>query len=165
MIYLGQNPIGLAYNTDIFDYEEGIYIPSQDITDPTINFTNIHNKRPFIVMLSDITTTSVPATNSTLYWNVIDYSQYVSIGEQFLIASQNTECIGVTNLLYKTASSVSLTMRFLSDSNASTSGDISSYVNTNHFVPKLSTSFSLRSGRSYKWIAIWKKDLEVISNA
>ena len=164
MIYLGENPIGLAYNQDKYDYEEGIYIPTEDIVAPTINFTTNHSTRPLMIILADMIDNSAPSENSILTWQFIDPSQYVVAGEQLYVGSFNTGCSGVLVLLMKMSTSLGMTTSFLGELHSNGARDVESYVTLNGFIPHIGSTYYLQAGRIYKWLAIWNKQ-EVTSNA
>lgn len=135
-------------------YESGIYTPTEDIAQPTINFTNSHTDRPFIVIMQDMSGSSNIATqNSNLLCAMVNWYDFSGDGVYGSSSSANYAKI---QYIYKTngIGSSTATITSLTGTNSSS---ISYWLSNTSFKPgSASTSRYWRKNRTYKWIAVWK---------
>ena len=141
-------------------YETGTYTPREDLARPTISFANTHSEAPVLVLLSDQTGTASSATNSNHNFCYCDFYKlwghgipYSSSGFRYAIAYFSYR--GTSTSSVTTASVV------CSQNSDSTSASGTSYprywVSPTGFHPySNSTSRYWRTGRTFKWIAVWK---------
>ena len=141
-------------------YETGTWSPSSDIARGEVSFSNTHTNAPFLICLSDATGTAHSATNSNYGFIYFDPWQVFSQGypysssgfryanAYYIYRSSDTTKISASGLLITNKSS----------STTSSSTAYPKYWATNtKFMPySNSTSRYWRSGRSFKWYAIWK---------
>ena len=127
-------------------YETGTWTPTEDVADTTISFANSHTTAPLFVMICDSSTDNL-TENSNYFSSLSD--QYGFIG--FAYVKGNYARYGVN--VYGFASSTGLSGTF------SSMGSETSY---NSYFSSLgfrayggATSRYWRSGRTYKWIAVW----------
>lgn len=126
-------------------YETGTWTPSEDIAQPTINFTNSHDSKPLCVLISDVTGTSQSTNNSELYWAYIDY--YTAFGQQVIVGS---------NSFYaRRQGSYRATTDSSSNSGSNETSASTTYVSSTCFKPTNGAPYYWRANRTYKWIAVW----------
>lgn len=137
------------------EYEMGTYTPAEDLTTFKIYFTNTHNHLPLFFNIIDISD-SAPSTNSAVclsweYWdNVLRY---------YIVNSSNRR-YGLLRWAYRgTSSSVSTGGGNLiapeSNSDTSTNAYPRYWADESWIRPFVGANYYYRSGRTYKWIAIW----------
>ena len=141
-------------------YETGEYTPSSDITRPTITFSNSHTEAPVFVLFSDMTGTAHSDTNSNYNFMYCDFYKlwghgipYSSSGYRYAAAYYSYRS--------NSTSSISSSATICSYNSSNTSSSSTSYprywASPTDFHPySNSTSRYWRSGRTYKWIAVWK---------
>ena len=140
------------------EYETGTYTPTSDVSKPTINFANTHDKTPLFVMFVDCTGTynSVSDTNHTFCY--FDYN--LAFGSETFPSSSTYE-YGMASGRYRStnASTFSTTSYYMTKPSSDTGSGSNSYpryfVNEGWFNPRTVSSRYWRSGRTYKWIAVW----------
>ncbi len=139
------------------EYESGSYTPSANASRPTISFSNVHTNPPAFVLMSDTSSASGITQNSNLVFMLCD--PYRCFGSGFPISTSSTK-YGIAYYTYKTSSSTSSNGSQTSSSDDPTSSSYQYYryfADAENFYPySISTSRYWRSGRTYKWIAIWK---------
>jgi hypothetical protein len=127
-------------------YETGTYTPTADTAQPTISFANSHSSKPFCVLISDTSGTTQATNNSEMYWSIFDW--YTLFGSTMQVGSSTYYARRQGG--YKgTGSSMNATGGY-------DTSDSTSYVTSSSFKPSNGTSYYWRSGRTYKWIAVWK---------
>ena len=130
------------------EFETGTYSPTSDIAQPTISFTNTHSEAPVLVAMVDQSSTAY--SNNSSVACVIFYPALL-FGTGYVYQNTTKRDL-VAYYSYKGSSS--------SLSAAGThvvSTSVSTWVSKTGFSPYTnSTSRYWRSGRTYKWIAIWK---------
>lgn len=143
------------------EYEEGTWTPSEDVTEVTINFSNAHTDTPMYVSLTDVTGTTIDVANSLIAWFFVDF---------YRTTGQGVPCNGADNVRYGavgymnrsgTGTSTSFNTIVLttnSDNTASSTVYQSQYWVTTTGFKAYSNSASRywKTGRTYKWFAIWK---------
>lgn len=134
-------------------YETGTYTPTSDRRTPNISFANSHSTRPFFASIFDMSS-STPSTNSMLGLILISY---YDLFETHIEISSTLLYYGMRQQFYKgssgaTASSSNISS--LTDTMSSTC--IQYYISNTEFTPNSGSDSRLwRSGRTYKWIAVW----------
>ncbi len=128
------------------DYEEGIYIPEEDIATPTITFVNSHNEVPIYISLFD-TGTDFPGANVSVAFNLVN--SYAIFGSTFPYRDTSVAYGYIANI--RTFSNYSST----SGGFLTRSSDLQTYATKENFKPYVN-SCSWKAGRTYKWIAVWK---------
>ena len=141
-------------------YESGTYTPTSDTTKPTISFTGNHTKAPVLAMIIDATGTAHTTTYTAYAGVYVDTYRLSGNGFPY---SSSAYRYGFWTCVYRSNSSSSLsttTTMFTVDSDdtsgSSGSGYAKYYATASAFTPySTSTSRYWRSGRTYKWIAVW----------
>lgn len=141
-------------------YETGTYTPTSDIVRPTITWTNTHSEAPVLVFMSDVTGTAHSATNSNHLFMYCD--PYKLWGSGFPYSSTGFR-YAVAFYLYRGTSTGSLSSGAVIISNNSDKTDDNGttypryWASPTNFHPySNSSSRYWRTGRTYKWIAVWK---------
>lgn len=131
------------------EYEEGTWIPSENINHPTINFSDSHSTLPFYVAIYD-TTNTAHGTNDILYWALINhYGLYGGIA-----VNTSTTWYGRVQCSYMSGSSAGTSGINISKLTGSSTSCMPYYLATDSFSPGTSSSI-FASSRTYKWIAVW----------
>ena len=146
------------------EYEEGTWTPSEDIDRYRIPLKNEHTTPPAIYVIVDSTGTNAPA-NSCMH---VCYTDDTFFGGPMLSALSGTAKIyGYAYYVCMTSSNSSPNRKTLNAK--ATSGDPSGYSNTNArfwatessiYAFCDSSSYLWRSGRTYKWFALWLPEAE-----
>lgn len=141
------------------DYEEGIYIPEEDIIRPTINFSKTHNTPPVYVLLIDIGET-YPGIDSNIVFNYKDMYRIFNVGYASGETSHIYSLVYTTSGIYTNNPTTTSSTNYLSfnsdDMRDSTYRYPRYYVTEENFKPYRSSNTYWRAGRTYKWIAVWK---------
>lgn len=140
-------------------YETGTYTPSTDIARPTISFANTHTTLPMFIMFSDATGNVSNTTNTGLSFYYM-YHERV-FGQPVYITSSSLS-YGNEFVRYKgsnaSSSSNGSNNITASDTYDGTSGTAypQYYTTASEFHPYTNSSSRYwKSGRTYKWIAVW----------
>lgn len=135
------------------EYEEGTWTPSADVAKPTISFTNTHTERPIYVIMSD-TSEELRADTDMLEWAIMNWYDAFGVG---MAVSSTQINYARTQAVYKTASNFSVTANNVSMLEGDSNTVYMGYFLTNtSFSPYSGSSTRYwRSGRTYKWIAVW----------
>lgn len=149
-------PVGL-------EYETGTYTTTSNVAQPSISFSKTHTRPPVFLMMAD-TTQSTPANNSNMIFAWFD--AYRAFGVPFYSYSSSYIYYSEVFYLYATSSgSVGSTyghvsQRYSSDDDSTSSSSYAYYwVSNTRFRPySSSSSHYWRSGRTYKWIAVWMSE-------
>lgn len=141
----------------ITEYETGTYTPTSDIARPTINFSNTHTNPPSIIVLADANQTLAAAANANLYFTYIDHERLFGYGWPY---STSARRYGAALYCYKQSNGISNSQSTFSYSSTNTTDTSTSYpryfATPSNFKPYTgSTSRYWKSGRAYKWVAIW----------
>lgn len=133
------------------EYESGTWTPASDVADYTILFSKTHSGPPFFYMIVDSGTDYFGTTN-TNYATAV-FSPYLFCGA-IQKPSSGSGYYAYVHFRYRTSSSAS----FSSGNNVSTSSaDLENWAtSTGIRAYGNSTSRYWRSGRTYKWVAVWK---------
>ena len=142
------------------EYETGTYTPTSDIAKSTINFSKTHTDTPIFLMFVDTTGTSNTTTYSNYSMAYVDWWRMWGAGVPY---SSSAYRYGIVQYLYRanSTSQISAATSQLQYTSDNTSTESASYprfwVGTSSFYAYTnSTSRYWRSGRTYKWIAVWK---------
>ena len=156
----GTKVTGTASGGGGLTYETGTYTPASNVAQPTISFSGSHSKLPMFVMMSDATNTD-PATTNTNHAFFISFWELYT-GQPVPAAGASNARYGVVGYTYRANSTTSVSsavtvLNYSSSNTGSSSGGYPRYwVSETGFKPgSNSTSRYWRSGRSYKWIAVW----------
>ena len=142
------------------EYETGTYTPDADIARPKITWSHTHSEAPFFVLFVDATGTTHGATNSSYVFAFVDYFKLYGTGVPYS-SSGFRYATAFYNYRGTSTSSISTGGTICSYNSNNTSSSGSSYprywVSPTDFHPYTgNTSRYWRSGRTYKWIAVWK---------
>ena len=126
------------------EYEEGTWSPSEDVENVDIYFLNAHASPPIFAMISD---SAADVPNLSYYaadlLNWYGYTGVAPAGVLGLYGRQYTNSSGIptgSSGLFNNGSSMGV------------------YVTNERYSPVGATSgYYFRSGRTYKWIAVWGK--------
>lgn len=143
------------------EYETGTYTPTADIARPTISFTNTHTTAPFYVLISDSTGTYSNVTNSNYAMMFTDFGQLhggvvensggtaIRYGEvRYTSRSSSTTSLTAGAAVFYTPST---------DTRDSINTYMRYWVTETGFKPYCNNASRYwRTGRTYKWIAVWK---------
>lgn len=138
-------------------YETGTYAPSVDTAaaDASISFANTHTSMPIAIIMADVTGTE-PDSYSFLEWTYLDTYRMFQ-GTFWYSSSQR---YGINLYLAKTGTASTNGLYGFSYSSDNTGS--SSYTYPRYFVSETGfrpgrngSSYYWRTGRTYKWIAIW----------
>lgn len=143
------------------EYETGTWTPSENIARPTISFTNSHTTPPihisFVDATNDYGTSGVTNTNMGF-----EYTDWWRLTKAGLYYASSTIYYGVVNYWYRTTSAEAFTANrayFTVNSDNATDSNTTYpryWANETGFKPYTSsTTRYWRSGRTYKWIAVW----------
>ncbi len=141
------------------EYETGTFEPSTDVNCPTIPFAKTHTRPPALIVMADIITETVPESDSVLFW---DYEDGYQLFGSKTVGSSSTFVYGRTHTQYRsgtsTGNSRSMMQYPYTDTARENQTSCTRYVaRESAFRPyPSSTTRYWRSGRTYKWIAIWK---------
>lgn len=135
-------------------YETGTYSPTTNIARPTINFSNAHTEMPSFVMIADATGTDATTNNSNYACTISVFTSFVGGG---VPSSSTTSCrYGSVAYVYRSSSNPTQTVTGISSLTGTSSSSMPYWVTNTGFIPSsASTSRYWRTGRTYKWIAIW----------
>jgi len=156
-IPVGRNAAYAYYTIDPgMVFETGTWTPSADIAKGSISFSNTHTVAPYCVHIFDQTQTT-PTTNSIS--NMIYTDAYQMFGDTVPYSSNFR--YGFVYAAYKTDSGGNVYMGTLQYPSTNTGNSSTAYprfwVTESGFNPYSGSDARYwRSGRTYKWIAIWK---------
>lgn len=157
----GIKTLGTLAESAGLEYEQGTYVPAEDTTEPTIYFSNTHEKPPMFWLICD-TTETVPDDNTSALAVCVDTWRLT--GTYYHINNSNNGY----GYLYGGISRNSnfweniAPNHFYYDSDTPVGYSGKNYYPRNFydetcFKPIIKTSYGYwRSNRTYKWIAIWK---------
>ena len=139
-------------------YEAGTYTPAEDISRPTINFSNAHTDPPILIMMSDNTGTYDNTTYSNYMFTYMDWYKFTGRG---FYASSSSRRYGAILSSYRNTSTSNVSFmnnvfNYNSDDASDSSVSYPRYFATSSdFKPSYQSSAYWRAGRTYKWIAVW----------
>lgn len=136
-------------------YESGTYTPTSNQSSATINFAQSHSTLPFMYIIA-MQNSEVPTQNS------VTLNIYLCFSDVFggtYKKESSTTIYGLNHKWYKSASSISSTG---TDLTHPTSDQDSGTAYPRHYISESQIKFEsgntnrvLRSGITYKWIAVW----------
>ena len=134
------------------EYETGTWTPASDVSSQLLYFQNTHSQCPII----DVTG-NTPASNSILAQAVIDWSKFA---EEPIFSTDSTSYYGREQHYYYNGSSATAGGTGISYPSSNPGDSTSSYARfwatETYFHANInSNSRYWRSGRTYKWIAVW----------
>lgn len=139
-------------------YETGTWSPSEDVARPTINFTNTHSSMPVYVCLTD-SGNYYDTLNSNMNFVYCDYS---SIANSPIYVSTTNLRYALVFYIYRGTSATGVSQSYnhitnpVDDQSEGSNGYAKYWVKPDSFRPYTnSDSRYWRSGRTYKWIAVW----------
>jgi len=139
-------------------YEAGTYTPASNNSHPTISFSNAHSVPPVLAAIVDASSSSTITSNSVAAFYFFD--AYRLNGSGYPVST--SESYGALAYWAYISGSGGSTrtgtgIQYNSDNTGESSTNYSRYYATaSAFKPYCnSTSRYWRSGRSYKWIAVW----------
>ena len=139
------------------EYETGTYTPSSNSAQPTISFQNAHTELPIFVMIADATNDKSTTTYTNYFWALMNYN--TAFGAEVPYSSYDVRYGQVTYAHRANGSSTTSqgTIQISSLTDSSNSSGLKYWLTTTGFMPSSnSTSRYWRTGRTYKWIAVWK---------
>lgn len=155
---LAQVVVNVAGSSGL-EYETGTYTTSSNVARPSISFTKTHTDCPILVAFYDATGTS-NTTSNTNY--VFVYYDFWKLFGQPIWSSSSASRYEIAFYLFRSTSSTSVSANgFIITENSGNTGDSdTSYArywvsNTGFYPYSNSTSRYWRTGRTYKWIAVW----------
>lgn len=142
-------------------YETGTWTPSEDVSSYTISFTNTHTVAPFYYMIADATDSYSDATASC--YSTAYYNFHQLFGAPFYSNDTGSYVYGLAIMYYRNTSTTSLQgssptqLLYPYTNSGSGSNTYSRYWATETGIKAYtnSTSRYWRTGRTYKWIAVW----------
>lgn len=141
------------------EYEEGELTLSADSSRLTVSFANSHSEAPALIAFVDATNTANTATYTNWSWVWFDF--YKLWGNRIYYSSSAMRyAIAYYTYRANSTSSLSVASTLCQNNSDSSSASGTSYpkywaTNTEFHPYSNSTSRYWRSGRTYKWIAIW----------
>lgn len=133
------------------EYETGTLTPSSDASTPIISFSNTHTDLPSYINIVDVTGTTA-TTSSNLYWTFMNW--YTAFGA-IVKTTNSANMYGRYQYGYKSSSGASAGNIDCTNTGSS-SGGLYYLVSTDRFGPYCGSGNRYwRSGRTYKWIAVW----------
>lgn len=140
------------------DYETGTYTPASNTTQPTISFSGSHSTPPVFIAMSDTSSASGITSSSNTSWSIVDYWRIN--GEGFPYSTSATR-YAVVYYGYRSSNNTTIASIQTQYNSDNTGTDSTAYyrywATASQFKPgSNSTSRYWRSGRTYKWIAVWK---------
>ena len=134
-------------------YETGTYTPASDESQPTISFANTHSTRPFHVLIVD-TTETIPDSNYVYMWSIINWYDMYSKG---IVISNTQTNYARTLYIYKTSGNFTSSGNTISNLTGASNLCMPYYLSESGFYPYFGgTTRKFKSGKTYKWIAVWK---------
>lgn len=157
----GIRTLGTFVEQPGLEYEEGTFTPEEDITEPTIYFTNTHEKSPIMWVICDVTDNGAPDNNTSAIELYVD--PYRIWGTKYYI---NETTNGYGYLYGAINRNSNFFENFTSSFSHSSDEEIGLYNITSYpknycdntcIKPKTKTTYGYwRANRTYKWIAVWK---------
>lgn len=133
-------------------YESGTYTPTTDVAHPTISFADSHTAAPVFACLADVENT-VTETDCAIWWVMVNFNGI--FGKGIITTATSSFHYGFTRYAYKT-SGAGVSGTNLSGLDGTTNTALSYWVSAGSFSPYMgSDTRYFRSGRTYKWIAVW----------
>ena len=146
-----------------YEVETGEYTPTSNIARPTISFAKTHDTTPFLVAMVMTTLNSTTSNNRNYVWMYFDF--YRLFGGYIPGSPSNTGALqyGRVDYTYSTSNgsltSTGAGINYNSDNpNAGGANYARYWATESAFMPSsASTSRYWGNGKTFKWIAVWKK--------
>lgn len=138
-------------------YETGTWTPASDVYDHTISFANTHTVAPFYFMIWDNTGTNLTTTSTAYAVVYSNASQFFGNG----YTTGNTTQYGFAVRRYRNASNATTGTTGVLNTpytdNTTSANNNSRYWATETGIRAYygSNGYYWRSGRTYKWLAVW----------
>jgi len=158
--------IGTGYNSSLafykiepsLAYEEGTFTPTSDVARPTISFSNTHSTPPAYACIFDTSSGSTQTADSISY---VTYSDPYRMFGGGTFAYGGNDIYASVTAAFRTSSGGNAFVGFMeySSDNSGDSAKVYSryWVTESTFRPWAnSDSRYFRSGRTYKWMAVWR---------
>lgn len=140
------------------EYESGTYTPASDIAQPTISFSKTHTKLPSFAMMVD-SSGYISTSDSNIYWVYYNWEQLIGSG---IYSSSSILRYGEVRFAFRgtndsslSTSTYSITVEESDTGNSGVAYPRFSVTESNMRPYSSSSSRYWRSGRNYKWIAVW----------
>jgi hypothetical protein len=142
------------------EYETGTYTPTEDVVSATISFSNTHTAMPAVVIMAEASDSLSSWTNYSLFgWNYIHTGDL--FGGGYPRSNSSLDYGRVDSIKKSNTSSLSLnnvtSLQYPSSETSDTAPTYPRYwVTASSFKAYAANDlYYWRSGRTYKWIAIW----------
>lgn len=154
--------IGNIVQQNGLEYEEGTYIPTEDVNRPTINFANSHTKPAFLIALVHLDGDPLVDVNYAQAFYFIDVYQLLGVGypsstSGFVYA--NAIYIYSASLSYASSGNTMIQTKYNNDNDSSYT-TYRYWSSKEWFKPYASpvgaTQRPFKKDHTYKWIALWK---------
>ena len=155
----GYNSSSAFYKIDpSLAYEEGTFTPASDVARPTISFSNTHSAPPAYACIFDTSSASTQTADSISY---VIYSDPYRMFGGGTFAYGGSDRYATVTAAFKTSTGGNAFVGFMDyssdDSGDSTKAYSRYWVTESTFRPWAnSDSRYFRSGRTYKWMAVWR---------
>ena len=139
-------------------YETGTYTPTEDIVRPEIMFSNSHTSMPLFIMMSEAVGNYLSTTYSNFEFFYMDWELFAGYP---YYQSTTAPIYGMAYNRYRStgASTSTASVNVFTNPSSNTGDSGVSYpryfAKTDRFYQQTSSSVYWRSGRTYKWIAVW----------
>ena len=133
-------------------YESGSFTPVSDASAPTVTFEGTHTDPPIYMVVSD-TEETIASTSSNLIWYFVNW---YTANDAYVISDASTNYYGRVQFFYKTDTGRSYGQYDLTTLGNSSNTGLTYFVdNTEAEIYCGSPNRFFRSGRTYKWVAVW----------
>lgn len=136
------------------EYEEGTWTPSEDLQSTWITFSNAHTVAPFYYMIMDVTATYNSTSNSN--GGIVYYNWGQAFGEPLHTSSTGVR-YGIARKFLPSGSSSTSNISYPHTNNTDNSVNYPRYwaKETGINADSYADGYYWRTGRTYKWIAVW----------
>jgi hypothetical protein len=141
------------------EYEEGTFVPTENIRRPFIQFAKEHSKMPIYVLITYCEDEN-PTSTTVEYWSYVDFYQIT--GSSFKYSDGTTSCYTMVSLgnIYTNPDTVVTSFLYhpSSDKTADNNEYPRYYVNETGFYAgaRRNSTSPFLANKTYKWFAIWK---------
>lgn len=138
-------------------YESGTFTTSSDTAAANISFANTHSDAPWLILMTDVSGASGSSTSSNILFAYLDYYKAFGNGIPYSSSALRYESV---YMLYRGSSGISSTTVHTQYNSDDTGDSSTSYARfwakkTGFHATSNATTRYWRSGRTYKWIAVW----------
>ena len=136
------------------EYEEGTFVPAEDVAQPTIYFSDTHTTEPMMVSLQDASGTDA-TTNYFLFWTITNFSAIDQNIPQFSNGSVRTLARVAGQYMANDVAASNWQQSVSYTGNASIQY-LGYWITSTWFRPYFNSATRyLKAGKSYKWMAVW----------